>query len=63
MVGYILSGILLLILAACLICRLGERKRLKTLSGRNYRNITIRAITESGITMRFTQNFRGCIQF
>ena len=36
---------------------------LKTLSGRNYRNITIRAITESGITMRFTQNFRGCIQF
>ena len=34
MVGYILSGILLLILAACLICRLGERRRLKALSGR-----------------------------
>ena len=36
---------------------------LKTVSGRNYHNITIRAITESGITMRLTQNFRGCIQF
>ena len=34
MVGYILSGILLLILAAVLICRGRETKRLKTLSGR-----------------------------